>query len=230
CTLCALVLLLVFIIRYKLNAFVALLVVSLALGLAAGLSPDQVLAAIGKGVGDILREVALILALGAMLGRMLEVSGAAEVIARTLISAWGIRHAPMAILAAGYLIGIPVLFNVGFLLLMPIMWRLQKQTGQSLLYYMLPLAFSLGVTHSLVPTHPGIAGAVGALGGPDPGKTMLETIVFGSLMSIPVVLIGWFGGGRLWAKSQYVVCPERLSAEPEPSKKGTRPGQTGNSL
>jgi Gnt-I system low-affinity gluconate transporter len=100
---------------------------------------------------------------------------------------------------------------------MPIMWRLQRQTGQSLLFYTLPLAFSLGVTHSLVPTHPGLAGAVAALAGPDPGKTMLDTFVFGSLMSVPVILVGWYGCGRFWAKSHYVDCPEGLSAEPKPS-------------
>ncbi|HWY88451.1 MAG TPA: SLC13 family permease [Gemmataceae bacterium] len=217
CTALALALLLVLIIRYQVHAFAGLLLVSLALGLATGMEPGRVVDAIGKGVGDILRDVALILALGAMLGRMLEISGAAEVIARTLISVFGAGRAPLAILVAGYLIGIPVLFNVGFLLLMPIMWRLQKQTGESLLYYSMPLAFSLGVTHSLVPTHPGIAGAVAYLGGPDPGKTMIQTIVFGSLMSVPLILVGWFGLGRFWARSQYVGCPAALSAEPKPN-------------
>src|SRR5207253_1369059 len=143
CTALALVLLLILIMRFQMHAFAGLLIVSLGLGLAAGLEPGRVVDAIGKGVGDILREVALILALGAMLGRMLEVSGAAEVIAHTLISACGVRRAPLAILGAGYLIGIPVLFNVGFLLLMPIMWRLQVQTGKSLLFYLLPMAFRL---------------------------------------------------------------------------------------
>jgi H+/gluconate symporter-like permease len=213
CTGLALLLLLVFIIRYEMHPFAALLAVSLGLGLATGMPPARVVDAIGKGVGDILRDVALILALGAMLGRMLEVSGAAEVIARTLIDAFGAKRAPLAILAAGFLIGIPVLFNVGFLLLMPIMWRLQKQTGQSLLFYLVPLVLSLGVTHSLIPTHPGIAGAVAALGGPDPNKTMIRALVFGSLMSIPVILVGWFGCGRFWARHQYVDVPEALITE-----------------
>src|SRR5262245_7376678 len=150
CTALALAALLFLIIRYQMHAFAALLAVSLGLGLAAGMEPGRVVDAIGKGVGDILREVALLLALGATLGRMLGVSGAAEVIATTLIRTLGVKRAPLAILIAGYLIGIPVLFNVGFLLLMPIMWRLQKETGQSLLYYSMPLAFSLGTTHSLV--------------------------------------------------------------------------------
>lgn len=212
CTAAALVLLLVFVIRYQVQAFVALLVASLALGLAAGLAPTQVLASIGKGVGGILAEVAVILALGAMLGRMLDASGAAAVIARTLVNAFGAPRASLAILVAAYLIGIPVLFNVGFLLLIPIMWQLQRDTGQSLLRFLLPLSFSLGITHSFIPPHPGIVGAVYALGGAAPGSVMIETIIFGTLLGIPVVLIGWLGPGRWWAQRQMVQAPEPLAA------------------
>src|SRR5437763_16490704 len=132
CTAAALVVLLVLIIRYRLNAFVALLVVSLGVGLAAGMPPARVVAAIGEGLGKILAGVAILLALGSMLGRMLDVSGAAEVITRTLIGAFGAARAPLAVLAAAYLIGIPVLYNVGFLLLIPIVWRLQRDTNRSL--------------------------------------------------------------------------------------------------
>jgi gluconate transporter len=212
CTLLALIFLLVLIIRYQLNAFVALLVVSLGLGIAAGLPPMRVVGAIGKGVGDIMRGVAVILALGAMLGRMLDASGAAEVIARTLVNAFGEKRASLAILTAAYLIGIPVLFGVGFLLLIPIMWRLQRDTGKSLLWFVLPLCFSLGITHSLVPPHPGIVGAVEALGGKDSGAIMVQTIIFGSLMGIPLTLVGWLGPGRWWAQRHFVEVPAHLSA------------------
>jgi gluconate transporter len=211
CTAAALVLLLFLIIRWQLQAFVALLVASLALGLAAGLPPIQVLGSIGKGVGAIMADVAIILALGAMLGRMLDASGAAAVIARTLVHAFGVKRASFAILVAAYLIGIPVLFNVGFLLLIPIMWQLQRDTGKSLLYFALPLSFSLGITHSLVPPHPGIVGAVTALGGAATGRVMIETIVFGTLLGIPITLIGWFGPGRWWARRQMVAVPEHLA-------------------
>jgi gluconate transporter len=216
CTAAALALLLILIIRFKVHAFVALLVASLALGLAAGLPPVRVVASIGKGVGDIMAGVAVILALGAMLGRMLDVSGAAQVIARTLIDTFGARRASLAILAAAYLVGIPVLFNVGFLLLLPIMWRLQRDTGRSLLWFVLPLAFSLGITHSLVPPHPGIVGAVNALTpeGEVRSTVMVQTILFGTLMGIPVVLAGWLGPGRLWARRQMVTVPEHLAAPP----------------
>jgi gluconate transporter len=214
CTAVALGLLLVLIIWGKVQAFVALLMASLFLGLAAGMQPEKVVVSIGKGVGEILAGVAVILALGAMLGRMLEASGAAEVIARTLVRAFGEARASLAILAAAYLIGIPVLFNVGFLLLIPIMWRLQRDTGRSLLYFVLPLTFSLGVTHSLVPPHPGIVGAINNLVKPeDASRVMIETIIFGSLMGIPLVLVGWLGPARFWARRRMVTVPEHLAAE-----------------
>src|SRR5262249_45967631 len=220
CTAVALALLLVLIIRYQLNAFVALLVVSLGLGLAAGMPPTRVVASIGEGLGKILAGVAILLALGAMLGRMLDVSGAAEVITRTLINAFGASRASLAILAAAYLIGIPILFNVAFLLLIPIIWRLQRDTNQSLLYFGLPLAFSLGITHSLVPPHPGIVGAVGNMVPPDrAGAVMVQTILFGSLMGVPLVLLGWLGPGRWWARRQFLTPPEQLTVKEEPKTK-----------
>jgi H+/gluconate symporter-like permease len=208
CTFAFLGLLLVCIIRYQMNAFLALLVVSLGLGLAAGMAPLRVVEALSKGVGDILREVAILLALGSMLGRLLETSGAAEVIARTLVNSFGEKRASFALLVAGFLVGIPVLFNVAFLLLVPIMWRLQRQTGQSLLFFLLPLTFSLGITHSLIPPKPGIVGAVNVLGGSEPGKIMVQTIIFGTLLGIPMVLVGWLGPGLWWARNQFVPAPE----------------------
>jgi gluconate transporter len=211
CTAVALVLLLVLIIRFKLQAFVALLVVSLGLGLAAGQPPADVMTSISKGVGEIMGGVAIILALGAMLGRMLDASGAAEVIARTLVETFGAARASLAILVAAYLVGIPVLFGVGFLILIPIMYRLQRDTGKSLLWFVLPLSFSLGTTHSLIPPHPGVVGVVQLFGGAAKGTVMIQTIVFGTLMGIPVVLVGWLGPGRWWAKRQMVTVPEHLA-------------------
>lgn len=208
----ALVALLVLVIRYHVHAFIALLGVSLGLGLAAGLPPAQIVDSIQKGVGDILREVLVLLALGAMLGRMLETSGAAELIARRVITAFGQRNTSFAILLAAFLIGIPILFNVGFLVLIPIIWRLQRETGRSLLYFLLPLSFGLGITHSLVPPHPGIVGAVNVIAGEQQaGRVMVETIIFGIALAFPLALIGWFGPGRYWANRRFVAAPENLT-------------------
>ncbi|MBI2806195.1 MAG: hypothetical protein HYX68_14535 [Planctomycetes bacterium] len=216
CAAAALLSLLVLIIRFHVHAFIALFVVSLGLGLAVGLPPADVIDAIHRGIGGILRDVAMLLALGALLGRLLETSGAAELIARRIIDAFGKQHASLAILFAGFLIGIPILFNVGFLVLIPIIWRLQRETNQSLLRFLLPLCFSLGVTHSLVPPHPGIVGAVNAIAGEaNSDRVMVETIIFGIALAFPLALLGWLLPGRWWANRQFVTAPENLSAGPE---------------
>jgi gluconate transporter len=206
----ALALLLVLILRYHFNAFVAMLLAGLALGLIAGLSPGETLTAVKKGIGDILREVALLIVLGSLLGKMLEVSGAAEAIAGKLLAAFGEDNASFAILVTGLIVGIPVIFGVGFLLLIPIVYRLQRQTERSLLWFLLPLGFSLGIMHSLVPPKPGIVAAVRTLGGANPNQTMIHTIIFGVLLSIPVTFAGWFGPGRFWARREFIPAPEQL--------------------
>lgn len=242
CTLIGLLLLLALIIRWQISAFVAVLVASLAIGLAAGMSPGTVVETVGTGIGKIMKEVTVILALGAMLGRILEASGGAEIIAQRFVDAFGQKRASLALLCASFLVGLPILFNVGFLVLIPIVYRLQKQTGQSLLYFLLPMSFSLGITHSLVPPHPGIVIAVEILSGartppPLPGtkadaqapaedaeppvnpeaqptppnQVMVQTILFGALMSLPLTLFGWYGPGRWWARRQHVETPEALA-------------------
>jgi gluconate transporter len=205
CVLGSLVVLLWLIMRVQVQAFVALLVVSIGLGLATGMEPVQVVRALGQGVGEIAREVILVLALGAILGRVLEASRAAEVLAETLLRWFGQKQAPVAILLSAYLIGLPVLFNVGFLLLIPIVYRLHEKTGRSLLAYGLPMAFSLGLVHSLVPPHPGIVYAVGALQG-----NIVEVMLGGALLAVPMALVGWFGPGRAWANRQHVTMPSAL--------------------
>jgi len=213
CAASALVALLVLVIHFKVHAFLALVVVSLGLGLAAGLPPARVVDAFSKGIGDILRDVLLLLALGALLGRMLETSGAAELIAKRILNVCGDKNTSFAILIAAFIVGIPILFNVGFLVLIPIVYRLQRETKQSLLYFLLPLAFSLGITHSLVPPHPGIVSAVTTIAGETHSKrVMVETIIFGILLSMPLVLVGWFGLGRIWAKRQFVLPPDNMAA------------------
>ncbi len=215
CTAFALLVLLVLIIRYQVHAFAALLAVSIGLGLAAGMPPIQVLASANEGVGRIMADLVVILGLGAMLGRMLEASGAAEVIARTLVNAFGPKRASLAILLAAYIIGIPVFFGVGFLMLIPVVYRVQRETGQSLLYYSLPLGFSLATMHSLTPPHPGIVIAVG-----DFKADMVQTMLFGALMGIPIVLAGWLGPGRWWAKRHFVAPPEHLAGPSPPIATG----------
>jgi gluconate transporter len=207
----SLALLILLILRWHWHAFAALLVVSIGLGLAAGMPPEATVRSLSKGVGEMLSGVALLLALGSILGRVLDRSGAALVVANGLVHAVGLSRAPLGVLMASYLLGISVFFNVGFLLLIPVIYRLQESTKQSLLYYLLPMSFGLSLTHSLVPPHPGIVATVQAFGGSHVGRAMIETILGGVALGLPMALIGWFGPGRAWARRTLVLPPARFA-------------------
>lgn len=211
-TAASLAILLFLILRWHWHAFAALLVVSIGLGIAAGMPPEATVRSLSKGVGEMLAGVMLLLALGAILGRVLDRSGAALVVAGRLVEAAGIERAPLGVLLASYILGISVFYNVGFLLLIPILYRLQETTRQSLLFGLLPMSFSLSLTHSLVPPHPGIVATVQAFGGTQASQVMIETIIGGALLGIPMALVGWFGPGRAWARRQMVEPPARLAA------------------
>src|SRR5882724_1092050 len=218
-TAASLAILLFLILRWHWHAFAALLFVSIGLGLASGMPPEAAVRSLSKGVGEMLAGVTLLLALGAILGRVLDRSGAALVVAGRLVDAVGIERAPLGVLLASYLLGISVFFNVGFLLLIPILYRLQETTKQSLLFYLLPMSFGLSLTHSLVPPHPGIVATVQAFGGSQASQVMIETIIGGTLLGLPMALIGWFGPGRAWARKQMVEPPDRLATPtPKPNE------------
>ena len=218
----SLAILLILILRFHWHAFAALLVVSIGLGLASGMKPEAAVQSLAKGVGDMLAGVMLLLALGAILGRVLDRSGAALVVASRLVDAVGIDRAPLGVLLASYVLGISVFFNVGFLLLVPVIYRLQETTKQSLLYFLMPMAFGLSVPHSLVPPHPGIVATVQAFAGNHSSQVMIETIIGGSLLGLPMVLVGWFGPGRFWARRQMVLPPTRPTSSKPSSQEEDR--------
>ena len=153
-TIATLLLLLFLILVVKLHAFLALLISAMAMGLASGMPPDKVLKSIQTGFGDALGFIAVVLGLGAMIGRFLEYSGGGRALADWLLEKFGIEHAAWAMLAAAFLVGLPIFFEVGFIILVPLVWNLARETKRSLLFYGLPMAAALTMTHSLVPPHP----------------------------------------------------------------------------
>jgi gluconate transporter len=231
-TAASLAILLLLILRWHWHAFAALLVVSIGLGIVAGMPPEAAVRSVSKGVGEMLAGVTLLLALGAILGRVLDRSGAALVVASRLVDAAGIERAPLGVLVASYILGISVFYNVGFLLLIPILYRLHETTLRSLLFYLLPMSFSLSLTHSLVPPHPGIVATVQAFGGTQASQVMIETIVGGTLLGVPMAVVGWFGPGRAWARKQMLGPPARLattspkSAQQADAASAKKPGLT----
>lgn len=151
----AIALLLFLIIRLKMQPFVALIGVSMVTALAAGMPPETVMMCIQKGMGDTLGFIAVVVGLGAMFGQLLEVSGGAERLTLTLLRVFGAKRATWAMALAGFLVAIPVFFDVGFVILVPLVYSLSRDTKKSLLHYGIPLLAGLAVTHSFVPPTPG---------------------------------------------------------------------------
>ncbi|WP_199192859.1 GntT/GntP/DsdX family permease [Allosphingosinicella deserti] len=164
--------------RFNLNPFIALILVSLLLGAGAGMPLDKLLATFEAGVGNTLGHIALVVGIGTMLGKMMAESGGAERIARTMIGWFGPTRVHWAMMTAALAIGLPVFFEVGFVLLMPIVFTVAKRTGTSILKIGLPMVAGLSVVHGLVPPHPAALLAVTAYQA-DIGLTILFALIVG---------------------------------------------------
>ncbi|MCM3718390.1 gluconate:H+ symporter [Fictibacillus phosphorivorans] len=200
--------LLFLVIKTKLHAFVALLLVSLLVGVAAGMPLQNVIESITNGMGGTLGFVAIVVGLGAMFGQMLEVSGGAERLAQTLVKKFGQDKAQWALTLTGFLVAIPVFFDVGFIILVPIVYGLAKKTGRSLLYYGIPLLAGLAVTHSFVPPTPGPIAVADLL-----GAELGWVILFGVLAGIPSAILAGPVFGRYIAKKIHVTVPDYMEME-----------------
>ena len=209
-TVLAIALLLTLILALKLHAFLALLVSSMALGLAAGMPPDKVLKSIQSGFGEALGFIAVVVGLGAMIGRFLEHSGGGRVLADWLLEKFGTQRAAWAILAAAFLVGLPLFFEVGFVILAPLVWNLARETKRSLLFYGLPMAAALTTVHSMVAPHPAPAAAA-QLFGADLGLSIL----YGIAVSIPMAIVGGIIYGGWVAKRMNIPVPEISEAAPK---------------
>jgi GntP family gluconate:H+ symporter len=168
----------------RLPAFIALLVGSVAVGLAARMPLADIPRAFQQGVGDTLGFVALVIGLGTIIGKLLAESGGAVVVSKALIDALGERRLDWAMLFSGFLIGIPVFFQVGLVLLAPVIFTIASQTGVPLLRLGIPVIAGLSATHGLVPPHPGPLAAIERLGA-DTGRTLFYSLV----VSLPVALV-----------------------------------------
>ncbi|MFG2398519.1 GntP family permease [Streptomyces lydicus] len=206
-------LLLVLIIKVRLQPFVALLGVSIAVGLAAGLSVTELFGTVQKsdavslietGMGGILGHVAIIIGLGTMLGAILEVSGGAEVLSARLLRLFGEKRAPLAMGMTGLIFGIPVFFDVGIFVLAPIVYAAAKRSGKSILLYCMPLLAGLSMTHAFLPPHPGPVAAAGLF------KVDLGWIILmGLVCGLPAVLAAW--GYAAWiGKRLFVAVPHDM--------------------
>jgi GntP family gluconate:H+ symporter len=200
--------LLFLIMKVKMHAFLALVLVSLGVALAARIPVEEVVGVLTDGFGSTLASVALLVGLGAMLGRLLDFSGGAQVLADSLIRRFGEQRAPLALGIAALLFGFPIFFDAGLVVFLPIVFTVARRLGGSLLTYGLPVAGAFAVMHAFVPPHPGPVAAA-ELVGADIGLVL----VFGLLIGLPT----WYLGGYLfgtWAGRKYdIAVPDLLSAD-----------------
>lgn len=177
-------LLLFLILVVKFNSFLSFVIVSLSVGLAEGMPLDKVVVSIENGIGSTMGYLVLILGLGAMLGKMVSESGAAQRITTKLVNAFGLKHIQLALMLTGFIVGVSLFYDVGFFIMIPLIFTVAASTGLPLLYVGLPMLAALSVTHGYLPPHPAPTALVGMFHA-DLGKTM----VYGIIVAIPAIII-----------------------------------------
>ncbi|CAH0306465.1 High-affinity gluconate transporter [Peribacillus sp. Bi96] len=194
--------LLLLIMGLKLNTFISLIIVSFGVALLLGMPLDQIVKSIEAGLGGTLGHLALIFGLGAMLGKLIADSGGAQRIAMTLVNKFGEKYIQWAVVVASFIIGIALFFEVGLVLLIPIVFAISKELKVSILHLGIPMVAALSVTHGFLPPHPGptvIAGEYGANIG--------EVLLYGFIIAIPTVILA----GPLFTKLAKKLVPESFT-------------------
>ncbi|MFO7848232.1 MAG: gluconate:H+ symporter [Balneolaceae bacterium] len=184
-TLAAIVLLLFLIMRLKIHAFISLLIVSTFVGLGSGMSFQEVIDSIQEGMGGILGFIAIIVGLGSIIGKLLEVSGGAEAMARNIVHLFGTERTSWGLTLTGFIISIPVFLDVGFIILVPIVYALARKSKKSTLFYAIPLLAGLAVTHAFIPPTPGPTAVAEIM-----DVSLGWVIIFGFAAGIPAAILG----------------------------------------
>lgn len=209
-------LLLLLILRFKLPAFLALLLASISVGVFAGISITKILSTLQEGMGNTLGFVAIVVGLGTLLGGLLEHSGGAEALAQQLLKSFGEKRTDWALVTAGFLLAIPVFFDVAFILLVPIVYSLQRKTGKSILLYGLPLLAGLAITHAFIPPTPGPVAVAKIL-----SANLGWVIAFGFVVGLPTAAISGPLFARIISKKIMVKAP--VISSPEGQNMATPP-------
>ena len=199
--------------KFKLNAFLSFIIVCLFVGIFQGMELESLVQSIQRGIGNTLGFLVLILGLGAMLGKLVPDSGAAQQITTQLVAKFGVKHVQWAMVVTGFIVGIPMFYSVGFVILIPLVFTIAFSTGLPLLYVGLPMLTSLSVTHGYLPPHPAPT-AIAAMFNADIGKTLL----YGLIVAVPAIIVA----GPLFARTikniEAKPLKEFYNAEPIPQE------------
>lgn len=190
-------------VKFKIHPFFSLIATTVVFALIAGMNMEDMLSAFTSGMGGTMADIGLVIALGTVTGALLEKSGAAETMAKTILKITGEKHAALGLAITGYFVSIPVFCDSAFVLLSPIAKRLSKDTKISMTTMAISLCMGLHATHMFVPPTPGPLAVSGIL-----NADLGNVILFGALVSIPVMLVGYFGGKIAGTKYYYI--PENV--------------------
>ena len=172
------------IVLFRVNAFISFIIVTIGIGIGQGMKLDVIVSSIEKGIGNTLGFLVLILGLGAMLGKLVAESGAAQQITNGLIKFFGVKNTKVAVMFTGFIVGITMFYSVGFVILVPLVFTIAASTGLSLIGIGLPMLAALSVTHGFLPPHPAPS-ALSVMFKADIGTTL----IYGVVLAIPSILI-----------------------------------------
>lgn len=208
----SILLLLVLVMKVKIHAFISLLLASTFVGLASGMPFLELIANLQKGMGDILGFITIVVGLGAILGKLLEVSGGAQTLAHFIIKGFGEKRTTWALMLTGFIVSIPVFLDVGFIILIPLIYALTKKSGLSLLHYAIPLLAGMAVTHSFIPPTPGPVALAEII-----DASLGWMIIFGVIVGLPCSIIAGPIFGRYISKRIMVPVPSHITFEKDKS-------------
>lgn len=221
----SIVILLLLVIKVKVHPFVALLIVSLLVAIATGIPAEKIMETIITGMGGLLGHITIIIVLGAMLGAIIEASGGAESLAQRFSKTLGLKRTVAALTMAAFILGIPVFFEVGFIIVIPLIYGFTKVARVSPLKFGLPMAGVMLTVHVALPTHPGAAAAAGIL-----HTDMGWLMILGIAISVPVGIIGYYVA-KFMNRRHYPLSVEVLEqlqmAKPEGQEKKNEPAPPG---
>ena len=205
-----LILLLVLIIRYRMQAMIAILVGAVAIGLAAGMPFELIIKSVNDGMGNTLEGIALLVGLGSMFGAILEISGGAQTLAVTMVDRFGDKKAAWALGITGLVIAMPVFFDAGLIILIPLAFSLAKRTSRSSLYYAIPLLAGLAVGHAFIPPTPGPVLVATML-----GVDLVWVIMVGVVCGAFAMIVAGPVWGAYCGKRYFIPVPEHVASQPD---------------
>ena len=197
--------LIILILKFKIQPFLGLLISSILVGVLAGVAPLEIMNTVKEGMGSTLGFVAVVVGLGAMFGAILEHSGGAEALAQYLLKSFGEKNASWALMITGFFIAIPVFFDVAFIILIPLVYSLQRKTKKSMLIYAIPLLAGLAITHAFIPPTPGPVAVADIL-----NADLGWVILVGFIVGIPTAIVSGPIFGKFIASKIFIAAPKKI--------------------